>query len=115
MRSESADNPHVAPMCVHVIFSCGNCSTSQLQHFCLLPHIGFDKLDTVPSSFVLMGNFQSQPATTASTDYAAIRDQFKSLAGIISQYHRLQVPSGLALASHWHPLQHLLLQEHYIW
>ena len=52
---------------------------------------GFDGLDTVPSAFVLMGNFQSQPATTASTDYTLIREQFKSLANIISQYQRLQV------------------------
>lgn len=38
-----------------------------------------------------MGNFQSQPVTTASTDYSAIREQFKALASIISQYQRLQV------------------------
>ena len=38
-----------------------------------------------------MGNFSSQPVTTASTDYAAIKEQFKSLANIISQYPRLQV------------------------
>ncbi|KAL0045501.1 hypothetical protein WJX82_008463 [Trebouxia sp. C0006] len=54
---------------------------------------GFDGLDTVPSAFVLMGNFQSQPATTASTDYTLIREQFKSLANVISRYQRLQEES----------------------
>ena len=53
--------------------------------------IGFEGLDAVPRTFVLMGNFQSQPATTASTDYIAIREQFKTLANIIGQYQRLQV------------------------
>lgn len=52
---------------------------------------GFEGLDTVPSTFVLMGNFSSQPTTTASTDYSAIKEQFKSLANIIVQYPRLQV------------------------
>ena len=52
---------------------------------------GFNGMDTVPSAFVLMGNFQSQPATTASTDYSVIREQFKSLATVISQYQHLQV------------------------
>ncbi len=56
---------------------------------------GFDGLDTVPSAFVLMGNFQSQPATTASTDYTLIREQFKSLANVISRYQRLQVGDAL--------------------
>ena len=56
---------------------------------------GFDGLDTVPSAFVLMGNFQSQPATTASTDYTVIREQFKSLANVISRYQRLQVGDAL--------------------
>ncbi len=56
---------------------------------------GFDGLDTVPSAFVLMGNFQSQPATTASTDYIVVREQFKSLAIVISRYQRLQVGDAL--------------------
>ena len=56
---------------------------------------GYNGLDTVPSAFVLMGNFQSQPATTASTDYSAIRENFKTLGSIISQYQRLQVSSPL--------------------
>ncbi len=60
---------------------------------------GFDGLDTVPSAFVLMGNFQSQPATTASTDYTLIREQFKSLANVISRYQRLQVGDALQFTS----------------
>lgn len=60
---------------------------------------GFDGLDTVPSAFVLMGNFQSQPATTASTDYTLIREQFKSLADVISRYQRLQVGDALQFIS----------------
>ena len=66
-----------APHCLHKHSVCG----------C----VGFDGLDTVPSAFVLMGDFQSQPVTTASTDYSTIKDQFKTLANIISQYQRLQV------------------------
>ncbi|KAL3143406.1 hypothetical protein ABBQ38_002229 [Trebouxia sp. C0009 RCD-2024] len=54
---------------------------------------GFNGLETVPSAFVLMGNFQSQPAPTASTDYSAIRENFKTLGSIISQYQRLQEES----------------------
>lgn len=54
---------------------------------------GFDGLDTVPSTFVLMGNFQSQPATTGNTDYSTIKENFKALARIISQYQRLQEES----------------------
>jgi len=60
---------------------------------------GFDGLETVPSAFVLMGNFQSQPATTASTDYTVIREQFKSLAIVISRYQRLQVGHALHFTS----------------
>ena len=67
------------------------CTSSTTRGLVLSVPIGFDGLDTVPSAFVLMGNFQSQPATTASTDYSAIREQFKTLASIISQYQRLQV------------------------
>ena len=52
---------------------------------------GFDGLEVVPSAFVLMGNFQSQPATSANVDYSVIKEQFKSLAHIIAQYQRLQV------------------------
>ncbi|KAL3133858.1 hypothetical protein ABBQ32_008325 [Trebouxia sp. C0010 RCD-2024] len=55
--------------------------------------LGFNGLDTVPSAFVLMGNFQSQPAPTASTDYSALRENFKTLGSIISQYQRLQEES----------------------
>ena len=45
----------------------------------------------MPSTFVLMGNFQSQPAITGNTDYSVIKESFKALARIISQYQRLQV------------------------
>ncbi len=65
---------------------------------------GFDGLDTVPSAFVLMGNFQSQPATTASTDYTVIKEQFKSLANVISQYQRLQVGQTSAAQVTWLPI-----------
>ena len=65
--------------------SCGASDVSFLQH------AGFEGLEAVPKTFVLMGNFQSQVTTTASTDYIAVREQFKSLANIIAQYPRLQV------------------------
>ena len=58
---------------------------------------GFNELDTIPSAFVLMGNFQSQPASKASTNYTVIREQFKSLANVISQYQRLQVSKTLRI------------------
>ena len=60
-------------------------------------YAGFNELDTIPSAFVLMGNFQSQPASTASTNYTVIREQFKSLANVISQYQRLQVSKTLRI------------------
>ena len=60
-------------------------------------YAGFNELDTIPSAFVLMGNFQSQPASTASTDYTVIREQFKSLANVISQYPQLQVGNTLKI------------------
>ena len=69
------------------------CRTGRYQHewHCPTARAGFDRLDTVPSTFVLMGNFQSQPATTGNTDYSVIKENFKALARIISQYQRLQV------------------------
>lgn len=71
------------------LLRCHNCTRICCVDQILL--VGFNGLDTVPSAFVLMGNFQSQPAPTASTDYSALRENFKTLGSIISQYQRLQV------------------------
>jgi hypothetical protein len=52
---------------------------------------GFEELDTVPRMFVLMGNFQSYPATLATTDYDAVRQNFSALASVLQRHRRLVV------------------------
>ena len=41
--------------------------------------------------FVLMGNFQSYPATSATTDYDAVRQNFSALASVLQRHRRLVV------------------------
>jgi len=48
-------------------------------------------MDTVPRMFVLMGNFQSYSATSATTDYDAVRQNFSALAGVLQRHKRLVV------------------------
>ena len=48
-------------------------------------------MDTVPRMFVLMGNFQSYSATSATTDYDAIRQNFSALASVLQRHRRLAV------------------------
>ncbi len=52
---------------------------------------GFESMDTVPRMFVLMGNFQSYSATSATTDYDAVRQNFTALAGVLQRHKRLVV------------------------
>eukprot|EP00884_Botryococcus_braunii_P020984 jgi/Botrbrau1/756/Bobra.0181s0015.1 len=51
---------------------------------------GFEDMDAVPSMFVLMGDFQSYSCNTVSTDHNSIRDNFRRLAHLIAQFHRLR-------------------------
>ena len=57
-------------------------------------------MDTVPRMFVLMGNFQSYSATSATTDYDAVRQNFSALAGVLQRHKRLVVraPAGASAA-----------------
>ena len=56
---------------------------------------GFEGMDTVPRMFVLMGNFQSYSATSATTDYDAVRQNFSALASVLQRHRRLVVrPCG---------------------
>ena len=50
-------------------------------------------MDSVPAVFVLMGNFQSYSATSATTDYAAIKQNFSALAAALQRHRRLTVRS----------------------
>ena len=52
---------------------------------------GFESLETVPAVFVFMGNFQSFSATSASTDYDAIKQNFSALAAVLQRHRRLVV------------------------
>ena len=54
-------------------------------------HAGFESLETVPAVFVFMGNFQSYPATSASTDYDAVKQNFSALAAVLQRHRRLAV------------------------
>ena len=54
-------------------------------------HAGFESLETVPAVFVFMGNFQSYPATSASTDYDAVKQNFSALAAVLQRHRRLVV------------------------
>lgn len=47
---------------------------------------GFSALDPPPSTFVLMGNFQSYDANTPTANFSAIRENFALLARVISKY-----------------------------
>ena len=38
-----------------------------------------------------MGNFQSYSATSASTDFDAVRQNFSALAGLLQRHRRLTV------------------------
>lgn len=51
---------------------------------------GYSSLDSPPSTFVLMGNFQSYDANTPSASFSAIRENFALLARIISKYPTLR-------------------------
>ena len=64
----------------------------------LQPCTGFEGLERVPSMFVLMGNFQSFACSSASTDYAAIRDNFGALAALLASFPRIAV-SGAAFCT----------------
>ena len=44
-----------------------------------------------PSTFVLMGSFKSASGPSSNTDPAGMRTKFAALAGLLSQYPRLQV------------------------
>lgn len=48
-------------------------------------------MESVPGVFVLMGNFQSYSATSASTDYGAIKQNFSALAAALQRHRRLTV------------------------
>jgi DNA polymerase epsilon subunit 2 len=50
---------------------------------------GFSAMDSPPSAFVLMGNFQSYDANAASVNFSRIRDNFATLGRIIRQYASL--------------------------
>ena len=50
---------------------------------------GFSSLDALPSTFVLMGNFQSYDANAPATNISRIRDNFATLGRIIRQYPSL--------------------------
>jgi len=52
---------------------------------------GYETLETVPSLFVLMGNFHSYNCTATSTDYAAVRNNFASLALLLTRHTRIVV------------------------
>ena len=52
---------------------------------------GFDGLDTVPSVFVLMGNFQSTSCGAPSTNYVAVKEHFAALAAMICEHKNLMV------------------------
>ncbi|EIE23695.1 DNA polymerase epsilon, subunit B [Coccomyxa subellipsoidea C-169] len=56
---------------------------------------GFEGLERVPSMFVLLGNFQSFSCNAASTDYAALKDNFGALAGTLASFPRIRAESRL--------------------
>lgn len=41
--------------------------------------------------FVLLGSFQSFACNSASTDYAAVKDNFSALADLLSGFSRIKV------------------------
>ena len=66
---------------------------------------GFEGLERVPSMFVLMGNFQSYAASSASTDYAQIRDNFGALAALLAFFPRIVVRPAAASSTRVSPSQ----------
>jgi hypothetical protein len=41
--------------------------------------------------FVLLGNFQSFACSSASTDYASVKDNFAALAALLASFPRIMV------------------------
>ena len=65
-------------------------------HHCTL-HAGFEGVERVPSMFVLLGNFQSYACSSASTDYAAVGDNFSALASLLAAFPRIMARACPAL------------------
>jgi hypothetical protein len=59
-------------------------------------------MERVPSMFVLLGSFQSYACNSASTDYAAVKDNFRALADLLAGFSRIKVPppSGCSFSTH---------------
>lgn len=57
----------------------------------LWPYAVYEEQEELPSIFVLMGNFHSFPCTTATTNYAALRDDFSALGTVLSKHTRIMV------------------------
>lgn len=56
-----------------------------------LRRTGFEGVERVPSMFVLLGNFQSFACASASTDYAAVAENFGALAQLLASFPRIMV------------------------
>ena len=58
---------------------------------------GFSSVDVTPSTFVLMGNFQSYNANAGSVNFSRLKDHFATLGRIIKQYPILHQRSNFLL------------------